>query len=85
MWPPFRLVYGVCARTPTLWVGSQLTMSVSDGVPVINVEQVCQGIAEQGGVTFHDPGTARAKKECVESEHEVSEKLPSSSPRHAPR
>jgi hypothetical protein len=60
-------------------------MSVSDGVPVINVEQVCQGIAEQGGVTFHDPGTARAKKECVESEHEVSEKLPSSSPGHAPR
>jgi len=30
-------------------------MPVADGVPQLNVEQVCEGIVRQGGVTFRDP------------------------------
>jgi hypothetical protein len=43
-----------------LVLGVQLMMSVAagDSVPELNVEQVCEGIAKQGGVTFHDPAIA---------------------------
>ncbi len=37
--------------------------AAADSVPELNVEQVCQGIAQQGGVTFHDPAIAQEKKE----------------------
>jgi hypothetical protein len=60
------------AYVPT--AGAEVSLSPV-GVPVISVEQVCQGIAEQGGVTFRDTGKARAKRECVDSEHEVRDKL----------
>ena len=63
------------ARAYVPGAGSEVTLSRPEGVPAISVEQVCQGIAEQGGVTFRDTGTAHAKKECVDSEHEVREKL----------
>jgi hypothetical protein len=53
---------------PILIVGAQLIMAVSDSVPVLNVEQVCQGIAQQGGVTFHDSAIAEEKKNCLDSE-----------------
>ena len=55
--------------------GTFLSPRTSLAVPVINVDQVCQGIAEQGGVTFRDTGTAHAKKICVDSAHEVRDKL----------
>jgi hypothetical protein len=32
-----------------LALGAQLIMPVADGVPQLNVEQVCEGIAQQGG------------------------------------
>jgi hypothetical protein len=38
-----------------LALGAALVLPVVDGVPNLNVEQVCDGIAKQGGVTFHDP------------------------------
>jgi hypothetical protein len=41
------------------------------GVPDLKVEQVCDGIAKQGGVTFRDPAVAMEKKRCIESEKEV--------------
>jgi hypothetical protein len=41
------------------------------GVPDLKVEQVCDGIAKQGGVTFRDPAVAVEKKHCIESEQEV--------------
>jgi hypothetical protein len=41
------------------------------GVPELKVEQVCDGIAKQGGVTFRDPAVAVEKKKCIESEQEV--------------
>jgi len=60
-----------------LALGAQLMMLVAagDGVPRLNVEQVCQGIAEQGGVTFRDPAVAQEKKNCLDSEQAMREQL----------
>jgi hypothetical protein len=42
-----------------LMLGAQLMIPIAagDGVPNLNVEPVCKGIAEQGGVTFRDPAS----------------------------
>ena len=61
----------VAALSPAV----RTTRSGSDSFPLIDVEQVCQGIAAQGGVTFHDPGTAKAKKDCLDSEQVVRNEL----------
>jgi hypothetical protein len=55
----------------------QLIMPVAAGdlVPQLNVEPVCKGIAEQGGVTFRDPGVAQEKKNCIESEQAIREQV----------
>jgi hypothetical protein len=58
-----------------LALGVQLLLPVSDGVPNLNVEQVCEGIAQQGGVTFRDPAIAEERKNCLESEHAIREEL----------
>jgi hypothetical protein len=60
---------------PTLLVGVSLVISVVDGVPALNVEQVCEGIAQQGGVSFRDPNIAVEKKNCVDSEHATRDEL----------
>jgi len=60
---------------PALFLGAQLFMTVADSVPVLNVEQVCQGIAQQGGVTFHDAAVAEEKKNCLDSEQAVRDEL----------
>ncbi len=44
-----------------LALGIQLMLPVAEGVPTLNIEQVCEGIAQQGGVTFHDPAIAQEK------------------------
>ena len=51
-----------------LILGAQLVMPIADSVPDLNVEQVCDGIAKQGGVTFRDPAIAQEKKNCIDSE-----------------
>jgi len=61
-----------------LAVGLQLLMPVAgaaDIIPNLNVDQVCEGIAKQGGVTFHDPAIAQEKKNCVDSEHAIRDEL----------
>jgi hypothetical protein len=61
-----------------LAVGLYLVIPVagtSDNVPTLNVEEVCEGIAKQGGVTFHDPAIAQEKKNCIESEHSIRDEL----------
>lgn len=58
-----------------LALGASLMLPVSDGVPSLNVEQVCEGIAQQGGVTFHDPAIAQEKKNCIETEQAVRDQL----------
>jgi hypothetical protein len=56
-------------------LGAQLLVPIADGVPTLNVEQVCQGIAQQGGVTFRDPAIAQEKKNCLESEAAIRDQL----------
>jgi hypothetical protein len=58
-----------------LALGARLLMPVADSVPVLDVEQVCQGIAQQGGVTFHDPQIVQEKKNCLESEQATREEI----------
>lgn len=52
-----------------------VTPAAADNVPVINVEPVCQGIAQQGGSSFHDPQIAKEKQDCLDSEKQVREEL----------
>jgi len=58
-----------------LALGASLMLPVAESVPNLNVEQVCEGIAQQGGVTFHDPAIAQEKKNCVETEQAVRDQL----------
>ena len=60
---------------PALILGVHLVMPVADSVPVLNVDQVCQGIAQQGGVTFHDPQIGQEKKDCLDSEQAIRDEL----------
>src|ERR1700744_2764320 len=56
-------------------LGAQLLMPVVDSVPTLNVEQVCTGIAQQGGVTFHYSAIAQEKKDCLDSEQALPNEL----------
>jgi len=58
-----------------LLLGASLIISVVDSVPSLNVEQVCEGIAQQGGVSFRDPNIAVEKKNCLDSEHATRDEL----------
>jgi hypothetical protein len=58
----------------TLMLGAHLFLVV-DSVPNLNVQQVCEGIAQQGGVTFRDPAIAQEKKSCVETEQQIRDQL----------
>lgn len=58
-----------------LALGAQLLMPVADSVPTLNVQQVCEGIAKQGGVTFHDPQIAQETKDCLDSEQAIRDEL----------
>ena len=58
-----------------LAIGAHLAIPAADSVPTLNVEQVCQGIAQQGGVTFHDPQIAQEKKDCLDSEQAIRDEL----------
>ena len=61
---------------PLLLLGAHLVMPVAaDSVPTLNVEQVCQGIAQQGGVSFHDTDIADEKKNCLDSEAAIRDEL----------
>jgi len=59
---------------PALILGAHLMLPVSD-VPTLNVDQVCQGIAQQGGVSFHDNDLAEEKKNCLDSEQATRDQL----------
>jgi hypothetical protein len=58
---------------PASPIGAEPLMSVSDRVPVINVEPICQGIANQGDDTSDNP--EKAKKDCLDSEYKVRDNL----------
>jgi len=69
---------------PAVLLGAHLLMPVSDSVPTLNVEQVCQGIAQQGGVSFHDTDIAEEKQNCLDSEQAIREELSKEWPSFAP-
>jgi hypothetical protein len=60
---------------PALLLGAHLVMPVADSVPTLNVDQVCQGIAQQGGVSFHDNDVAEEKQNCLDSEKAIRDEL----------
>ena len=60
---------------PALILGAHPIMPVSDSVPTLNVDQVCTGIAQQGGVTFHDSDITEEKKNCLDSEQSIRNEL----------
>ena len=60
---------------PALILGAHLLVPVSDSVPTLNVDQVCQGIAQQGGVSFHDTDLAEEKKNCLDSEQAIRDEI----------
>jgi hypothetical protein len=60
---------------PALVLGVHLLMPVANDVPTFNVEPVCQGIALQGGVSFHDAAVSEEKKNCIDSEKAVRDQL----------
>lgn len=64
---------------PAFILGVHLLMPVANSaindVPTLNVEQVCQGIAQQGGVTFHDAAVGEEKKNCIDSEKAIRDQL----------
>jgi len=53
----------------TLALAAQVTIAVADNVPRFNLEPVCRGIAQQGGLALEPNGTARQNfKRCMNSE-----------------
>jgi hypothetical protein len=62
---------------PALALGMQLVMPIAAAgrVPQLDVEPVCKGIAEQGGVNFRDPAVAQEKRNCIEREQVVREQV----------
>lgn len=56
-------------------LGAHLLMPVADSVPMLDVEPVCQGIAMQGGTSFHDPAVAKERQNCLQSEKETRDEL----------
>jgi hypothetical protein len=69
---------------PAIILGVHLMMPVADSVPTLNVEQVCQGIAQQGGVTFHDSAVGEEKQNCLDSEKAIRDQLVKEWPTFAP-
>jgi hypothetical protein len=58
-----------------LALGAQLLVHVSADIPRLNVQQVCEGIAIQGGSSFHDQSVAKDTQDCLQSENEVRQEL----------
>lgn len=58
-----------------LLLGAHLVTPVADNVPILNIEPLCQGIARQGGSSFHDTEFAKQKQDCLDSEKLVREDL----------
>ena len=63
---PFALLLGV---------QQLVTPAAADNVPALNIEPLCQGIAQQGGSSFHDSEIGKAKQDCLKTENEVRDQL----------
>jgi hypothetical protein len=58
-----------------LLVGVAFVVPIVDKVPALDVEQVCEGIAQQGGVSFRDSNIATEKRNCLDSERAIRDQL----------
>jgi hypothetical protein len=58
-----------------LALSAQFLLPVADSVPNLNVEPVCQGIAQQGGSSYHDTAVGKEKQNCIQGEAEVRQEL----------
>ena len=65
----------VLPKVVALSVQLIIPVAGADRLPQLDVEPVCKGIAEQGGVTFRDPAVPQEKKNSIESERAVREQL----------
>ena len=60
----------------TLALVTQLTVSVADAVPHFNLEPVCHGIAQQGGLALEPNQSVRRDfKTCIKGEMAVRNRL----------
>jgi hypothetical protein len=60
----------------TLALVTQLTVTIADSVPRFNVDPVCRGIAEQGGLDLEPNRSAQNNfKSCVKSEMAIRRQL----------
>jgi len=60
----------------TLALVTQLTVLVADDVPRFNLEPVCRGIAQQGGLDLEPNQSVRQDLEsCIKSEMAVRDQL----------
>jgi hypothetical protein len=60
----------------TLALATHLAFTVADAVPRFDVDPICRGIAEQGGLDLEPSDTVRRSIEsCVTSEMAVRKKL----------
>ncbi|HEY2528821.1 MAG TPA: hypothetical protein VGJ20_12880 [Xanthobacteraceae bacterium] len=60
----------------TLALATHLTVTVADNVPSFNVEPLCRGIAEQGGLDLEPNETVpQSINSCVASEMDIRNKL----------
>jgi hypothetical protein len=60
----------------TLALATQLAVAVADDVPNFNVEPICRGIAEQGGLDLEPNDTVpQSINSCVASEMDIRKKL----------
>jgi hypothetical protein len=60
----------------TLALATQLTVTVANNVPSFDVEPLCRGIAEQGGLDLEPNETVpQTINSCVASEMDIRKKL----------
>jgi hypothetical protein len=60
----------------TLALVTQMTVAIADNVPSFNLEPVCRGIAQQGGLALEPNQSARQDfKSCMKSEMAMRGKL----------
>jgi hypothetical protein len=59
-----------------LALAAQLTVAFADGVPRYNLEPLCRGIAQQGGMSLlPNQGARKDYKSCISSEMAVRRQL----------
>jgi hypothetical protein len=60
----------------TLALATQLTVTIADNVPQFNLNPICRGIAQQGGLALEPNQSARQDfHSCIKSEMAIRDQL----------